>query len=136
MKTRIGYVSNSSSTSFLVYAIPLDYQTALAMMGERNIQCVLKNAGTSGDSEDFVFRMSKNRMKLLKKNHIDLSEDGIFLEVIKEFETDDNMVNIDFPLEGGALFDIMKDDSSPYTDDDYDDAFVDWVEWKHRRDRI
>ena len=131
MKTRSGYVSNSSSSSFLVYANPVSYSAALAMMGERNITCVLKGQGTSGDAEDFVFKMTEGRMKILKKNHIDVS-DGLFLEIIRKFEPKDGMVTIDSDLDGGALFDVVKDDSSPYTDDDDDTSFVDWAEWKHR----
>ena len=128
MKTRTGYVSNSSSSSFIVYGKELDYYDALeAMAGDgKKVVCILPRKGTSGDTEDFVFRMTDYRMKALEKNGICI-EDGRFMLVMKEWHNDGGVMDITEPLTGGRIYEITSDDSSPISDSDRDRNFAKWI---------
>ncbi len=135
MKTRQGYVSNSSSTSFIVYGKELDYYDALEAMKDEsnNVICILHHKGTSGECEDFVFRMTDYRMKALKKgekslrkNMIDI-ENGKFLLIMKEWFNDGGVMDITEPLTGGRIYEVRKDDSSPTTDSNRDRNFAKWM---------
>lgn len=130
MRTRNGYVSNSSSSSFIVYGKELDYYDAIELMAdnENKVICILDHKGTSGDVEDFVFRMTNHRMSVLEKNGIDVAQmDGRYILVMKEWFNDGGVMNITEPLTGGRIFDVRKDDSSPCTDSDRDRNFARWV---------
>lgn len=136
MKIRNGYVSNSSSSSFLVYGKYLDYHEAMEEFesGNRRIRCILRNRGTSGDCADYVFLLSKKRLKLLDEHQIDIT-DAMFVDVEKWlWFNDDGVVDIDEPLSGGSLISIQQDDSSPYDNmKDGDSKFVEWCELQDRR---
>ena len=130
MRTRNGYVSNSSSSSFIVYGRELDYYEALDEMAddEKNVICILDHKGTSGEVEDFVFRMTDHRMNMLEKNGIDVEQmDGRYVLVMKEWFNDGGVMDITEPLTGGRIFEVRKDDSSPCTDSDRDRNFARWV---------
>jgi hypothetical protein len=134
MKARNGYVSNSSSSSFIVYGRELDYYEALERMADNgnNVMCILDRKGTSGEVEDFVFRMTNRRMNILESNGIDIEQmNGRYLLVMKEWFNDGGVMDITEPLTGGRIFEITKDDSSPTSDSDNDRNFARWV--KSRR---
>ena len=133
MKTRTNYVSNSSSTSFVVYGRELDYYEALETMADdaKKVICILSGKGTSGDVEDFVFRMTNYRMNELEKAGIDINGmDATYLLAMKCGRNEVGSMDITEPLTGGMIFTFMKDYSSPNTDDDTDEKFANWVKWR------
>ena len=136
MRVRNGYVSNSSSSSFIVYGRELDYYEALEMMADNgnNVMCILDREGTSGEVEDFVFRMTNRRMNVLESNGIDIEQmNGRYLLVMKEWFNDGGVMDITEPLTGGRIFEIRKDDSSPTSDSDNDRNFARWVKSRRRK---
>lgn len=128
MKIRVGYVSNSSSSSFIVYGIVMDYDKAVESIDTCNVYCIINGGGASGDVADFVFKLTHGRLKKLNKKKIDISN-AMFIDVLKEFR-EEGITDIDKPLRGGALFDICRDDSSPCSDSDNDRAFAEWIKYK------
>ena len=132
MKIRIGYVSNSSSSSYIVYGRKIDLREAVELMDERHVICVVPGAGTSGDAADFVFRMMSGRMKHLKGTN--LGDKAYYIDVMHEFDCDDcGMVVVGKRLEGGRTFDIDKDESSPLSDFPESSDFVEWCQWMKKR---
>ena len=128
---RMGYVSNSSSSSFIVYGEVVGYRDALERMDGANVYCIVKDGGTSGDVADFIFRMSPGRMDRLAKAGVDVSKE-MFIDVGKVMKTNGFYVcDIAEPLTGGGVYDFDMDHSSPGTDSDDDGNFIDWI--GHRR---
>ena len=119
MKVRLNYVSNSSSSSFIVYGRELDYHEAVELMADKdnNVMCILDKKGTSGEGEGFVFRMTSHRMDILKGNGIDIEKmKGRYLLAMKEWRNNGGVLDITEPLTGGRVFEIRKDNSSPASD--------------------
>ena len=136
MKTREGYVSNSSSSSFIVYGRELDYHEAVELMADKdnNVMCILDKKGTSGEGEDFVFRMTSHRMDILKGNGIDIEKmKGRYLLAMKEWRNNGRVLDIAEPLTGGRVFEIRKDNSSPTSDSDSNMNFARWVKSRGRK---
>ncbi len=130
MKIRSNFVSNSSSSSFIIYGKKIDFydinQEDLLDATKNKIICVLDGQGTSGECENFVFTVTPARIKLLQKNKIPF-ENGEFYEVIKQWKDDEEIINITEPLTGGRLYTIVKDYSSPATDSERNPDFLKWV---------
>ena len=136
MKTRAGYVSNSSSSSFIVYGRELDYHEAVELMADKdnNVVCILNKKGTSGEGEDFVFRMTSHRMDILEGNGIDIKKmKGRYLLAMKEWRNNGRVLDITCPLTGGRVFEIRKDNSSPSSDSDSNMNFARWVKSRGRK---
>lgn len=131
MKTRLNFVSNSSSSSSIVYGNVVEYDNIEELIKDEsnNIVCALDAQGTSGECEDFVFRVTPERLKILRDNGIDIS-DGQFLNVMKEWHNDGEVVKIEEPLEGGRIFELTKDYSSPNTDKANDKHFLKWMHYR------
>ena len=136
MRIRNGYVSNSSSSSFIVYGRELDYHEAVELMADKdnNVVCILDKKGTSGEGEDFVFRMTSHRMDILKGNGIDIKKmKGRYLLAMKEWRNNGRALDIACPLTGGRVFEIRKDNSSPASDSDSNMNFARWVKSRVRK---
>lgn len=136
MRIRNGYVSNSSSSSFIVYGRELDYHEAVELMADNdnNVMCILNKKGTSGEGEDFVFRMTDHRMDILKGNGIDIKKmKGRYLLAMKEWRNNGRVLDITEPLTGGRVFEIRKDNSSPASDSDSNMNFARWVKSRGRK---
>ena len=136
MKVRLNYVSNSSSSSFIVYGRELDYHEAVELMADKdnNVMCILDKKGTSGEGEDFVFRMTSHRMDILKGNGIDIEKmKGRYLLAMKEWRNNGRVLDIAEPLTGGRVFEIRKDNSSPASDSDSNMNFARWVKSRGRK---
>lgn len=131
MKTRSGYVSNSSSSSFLVYGNRIDFDDIGKLLenGE-DVLCVDEGAGTSGDCGDFVFRMTKERFEMLWWCGKKFDEMGVDIINAKFSIQDLDMGNrIDVPeLKGGRFFEYSMDYNSPETDSVDDERFAEWAE--------
>lgn len=132
MKKRIGYVSNSSTSSFLIYGNRIDtLEEAKKLCEDSNnkVMCILEGMGMSGDCGDFAFTMTSERLELLKKHRFSLEENKYrarFFLVIKQWRDDEQFV-VDKPLHGGSLFFVEKDYSSPMTDAADDKGWLDWL---------
>lgn len=130
MRLRVGYVSNSSSTSFIVYGAIVDYSDVEKLISDGyEVICILDSKGTSGDVADFVFTVTQYRLKVLSEHGIDISN-GEFIQVkghVCVGENDELMITS--PLSGGRLMEIDEDYSSPNSDSDNDQKFADWVEF-------
>ena len=136
MRIRNGYVSNSSSSSFIVYGRELDYHEALELMADKhnNVVCILNKKGTSGEGEDFVFRMTNHRMDILESNGIDIEKmKARYLLALKEWCNNGRVLDIAEPLTGGMVFEIRKDNSSPTSDSDSNMNFARWVKSRGRK---
>ena len=131
MKTRLNFVSNSSSSSSIVYGSVVNYDDIGELIKDENnnIMCILDSQGTSGDVADFVFRVTPERLKILNDNGIKI-DDGQFINVIKEWYNDGEVVAIDEPLAGGRIFEVEKDYSSPNTDKADDKRFLKWMHYR------
>ena len=133
MKKRGGYVSNSSSSSFIVYGTVCDFDDIARILDKgMEVICVDFGAGTSGDCADFVFSMTKERLALLErhKDTIRRKEVGI---ICKWFSVSEEMYDekMSIPdLIGGKFFDFSMDYNSPSTDSIDDEDFVEWIKHK------
>ncbi len=138
MRYRLNYISNSSSSSFVVYGRAVDsFKQACRLVDEgRTIYCVHFGAGWSGDSEDFVFKLTKERYELLLKSHDFMYETIHDIQII---DTDfvivgDDKREADKPihvpeLKGGMVYAFDRDDKSAWTDSVDDEHFTQWLEW-------
>ena len=134
MKSRFGYVSNSSSSSFLVYGLQTEtYDDIREWLEEgRTVYCIDEGAGTSGDCEDFVFKMTPERFDLLKKYEdrmmrdrcVDIiCADSSWIECLDE--------KVGHPdLSGGMFFHFYRDYSSPQTEAVDDKDFLEWIKYR------
>ena len=128
MKIRSGFVSNSSSSSFVVYGNVIDHDGIDEAMKSHKVLCVMKHRGASGSNDDFVFNLTNHRLQLLEKRGIDISN-AMFVEILKVLKDRGNRFEITEPLTGGTIIEIRKDYSSPKTDSDEDNDFNDWVSY-------
>ena len=101
---------------------------------DNNVMCILDKKGTSGEGEDFVFRMTSHRMGILKGNGIDIKKmKGRYLLAMKEWRNNGRVLDITEPLTGGRVFEIRKDNSSPASDSDSNMNFARWVKSRGRK---
>ena len=131
MKTRNGYVSNSSSSSFLVYGNECDFNEIESRIEEgKNVICADYGGGFSGDCADFVFKMTKERLELLKPYFGILRRRGVSIisvdfSLIEDYFDEKTRIPA---LKGGKFFEYSRDYSSPHTDSVDDEDFKDWLE--------
>lgn len=133
MKKRDGYVSNSSSSSFIVYGTVCDFDDIARILDQgMEVICVDFGAGTSGDCADFVFSMTKERLALLERHKDTIRRKGIGI-FCKWFSVSEEMYDekMSIPdLIGGKFFDFSMDYNSPSTDSIDDEDFVEWIKHK------
>lgn len=133
MKKRGGYVSNSSSSSFIVYGTVCDFDDIARILDKgMEVICVDFGAGTSGDCADFVFSMTKERLALLERHKDTIRRKGIGI-ICKWFSVSEEMYDekMSIPdLIGGKFFDFSMDYNSPSTDSIDDEDFVEWIKHK------
>ena len=137
MKQRFGYVSNSSSSSFVVYGNKLSTREELeaAVAAGRNVVMVVECGGSSGDNGDFVARITPERYALMKRKlqrYVEKNNDGdehcidfidcMYRQCLEEDEFDEKALG----LSGGTAFWYNEDYNSAHTDDIDDD---DWLYW-------
>ena len=131
MKIRTGYVSNSSSSSFVVYGTVVTTFAELKRLLEKgeSVVCVDTGGGTSGEAQDFVFNATPERIQEIEKKYrgqknlpfYAIQKDYIVLE-------DDEEIDMSLPeSRGHRLFRFKKDYSSPVTDGVDDEHFQDWL---------
>ena len=134
MKIRAGYVSNSSSSSFLVYGQRTkDFDKVGEWLREgKKVIGVDRRGGSSGDCEDFVFVVTEERYDLLKNCVSSLKSreveyiSTVFTIVEHRFDE-----RVEMPsLSGGRFYRYNRDYSSPSTDAVDDEKFVEWTKWR------
>ena len=132
MRSRLGYVSNSSSSSFVVYgdeAGSLDEALGWIGGGEKVI-CVSENSGHSGENADVVFTLTPERLKVFEKGLAHEFGKGYFHIIRERFSgfVDDDCLAMDLPgLSAGSLFYYKMDYCSPAGDSEDDPDFVSFV---------
>ena len=143
MKTRFGYVSNSSSSSFMVYGEETRDEAEIerAVSSGKTVVCVDEHAGCSGECADFVFRLTPERLGRIKATQCMplMLKRGRFHVLLSE-ETFDGDCTMDVTtpgISGKCLFKYRRDDRSPETDAVDDEEFACWLvkgTWKFPTD--
>ena len=136
MLIRNGYVSNSSSSSFVVYGFEVDsFKKAKELVfSGKEVYCVEQGGGWSGDCGDFVFKLTNERCELLSKHHRFMKEwisriNIICVEFIAVGGDADTDKTIDVPdLKDGMFFEFDRDDNSAWTDAIDDEHFQRWIQ--------
>ena len=128
MKIRTSYVSNSSSTSYVIYGDIMESFDEI----ERSIEHgdavigIQKDGGLSGDSADFIFNITEARLKLMRNRFVG----NQCLAIRKKWSSKDKYGCYQLPKsEGGRLFYFDRDYSSPLTNSVVDFHFGNWVDY-------
>ena len=129
MKTRSSYVSNSSSSSFIIYGTPavtFDEVKQWLADGEE-VFAVAENEGSSGDCADVVVKMTENRLDAIMEMYGGRKKLPFhFIKNGYVFKSEDD---VSFPdSNGGCLFFFDRDYSSPDDDDEY--GFSSWLDYR------
>ena len=131
MKTRSGYVSNSSSSSFIIYGVPTESVNDIEEWLDegKKVTCIAEAGGTSGDVGDFVFTMTKERFNLMKRKLAKIMSISDFYIIQEQFASvNEDVADMKFPeLKGGNLFMFNKDYNSPKDDSVDDSYFLKWL---------
>ncbi len=133
MKIRIGFVSNSSSSSFVVIGkrvISLDEAVELSKNGHTVI-AELDDCGHSGDVEDFIFRITEETAEILKNSKRTAYQKPTYIDVSRIVGESDDCVEIseDDRNGGNRIWFFEKDDSAPglRLDDDAVEMVKEWA---------
>ena len=129
MKARLGYVSNSSSSSFLVYGNRIKDEDALerAFDEGRHVICVDECGGTSGDVAACVFDVTRERYDIIKR-----MLDHFFDSQLKLIDAtacaypEDTLIELS-NCRDGRLFYFDRDENSPQSDSLKDEYFRSWL---------
>lgn len=115
MKMRDGYVSNSSSSSFVVVGKETKNPLALLHNGKR-VMVYVPGGGSSGEAEDWSMFLTEEALKMLNESKWFKSMEHKFFEVDGadnfEYNTEYNTVKIKKPVKG-TLIAFDRDYSSP-----------------------
>lgn len=114
MKIRMNYVSNSSSSSFVIIGQEItDINNFLK--GEKDIYVCIENGGSSGDCADWIMKLTKESYEILIKSkwfnfHKDRAR---FFENESCFIDKDELLNIEKDMKEVEIFSFNRDYSSP-----------------------
>ena len=133
MKTRVSFVSNSSSSSFVVIGKPvasLDKAVELSKNGHTVI-AELDDCGYSGDVEDFIFRITEETARILSVSNRTEYHKPIYIDVSRVIGESDDLVEISEVdhNDGSRIWFFDKDDSAPglRLDDDAVEMVKEWA---------
>ena len=119
MKVRNGYVSNSSSSSFICIGKKITSPTNALKEGKKVLVYVV-GGGTSGEAEDWSMSLDKEILSILQNskwfnrmNHIEYWEvnDGITVEYDRN--TGEDMMIVKNNVNNETVFGFRRDYSSP-----------------------
>lgn len=132
MKIRLSYISNSSSSSFIIIGRLIESEIELEKLFNENkkVLVLIENGGTSGDCEDWVAELTQKQFNKLEKTEwfqirkdrgdvylFDTSIKGTFRfnEVVGKYEFyDENFNQL-------VCREIDKDYSSPNTNKEFNE---------------
>ena len=123
MKVRASFVSNSSSSSFIIQGKKVKFKDV-----EVGNYCVEPNGGWSGEVEDFIFKVTKYRKEEMEKAFSKQTLGNLHfirpIQIIKEDREENLVVE---KKEKGEVFVLNNDYMSPYSDSDDDENFRKWL---------
>ena len=115
MKIRTGYVSNSSSSSFVVIGKKINNPEEALRQG-KNVMVYVPAGGSSGEAEDWSMFLTEEALQMLYNSKWFKSMEHTFIEVYDkdEFEYDyrEDIIKVKKPVKG-TLFAFLRDYSSP-----------------------
>lgn len=117
MKIRMNYVSNSSSSSFIIIGIRINNPLKAIKEGKKVIVHI-ESGGTSGDAEDWSMELNEESYELLKNSkYFKNREDrAIYFEADVNACMDDNneeILHVLNDIKGKEIFYFDRDYSSP-----------------------
>ena len=116
MKIRTGFVSNSSSSSFVIVGHKTKKPLEAIKEGKK-IFVYIEGAGISGEAEDWGMFLDDDGYKMLTESRwFKRREDqAIFFEVSKAIEAgeDEGILKVKEDIEGEEIFAFYRDYSSP-----------------------
>ena len=118
MKIRSGFVSNSSSSSFIVFGHKIS-NPEKAIKENKKVLVHIAGAGTSGDAEDWAMFLDKESYDILKEHEWFKRNSGYatYVECTDAPDVDyrDDTININSDIDGEEVFFFDRDYSSPDT---------------------
>lgn len=117
MKIRTNYVSNSSSSSFVIIGNRIDNPLPFILQG-KEVYVWVEAGGTSGECEDWSMKLDKESYELLKTSdwflrhqHYALFFENIGCNMI--YEDGEDKLNIIEDISNVEIFSFKRDYSSP-----------------------
>ena len=115
MKVRSGYVSNSSSSSFVIFGTRIKNPQDVIKSGKR-VFVFIDGGGTSGEAEDWGMFLDQECFDLLQKSKWFARNKNYttFFECPDSFYDDENdKLVVSKPIKGVEIFGFERDYSSP-----------------------
>ena len=117
MKIRTSYVSNSSSSSFVIVGNCIDNPLPFILQG-KEVYVWVECGGTSGECEDWSMKLDKESYELLKTSNWFLMRQhcALFFENIgcnMVYEDGEDKLNIVKDMNNVKIFSFNRDYSSP-----------------------
>lgn len=116
MKIRMSYVSNSSSSSFVVIGEDITAGMVSDTLLSNEVIAVGENMGTSGENEDYIVLLTPERWDIIKNSNLKCKLQFIkvnFSTVTPDSEKNDILAEVK-----GKTWFFNKDYSSPQTSDE------------------
>lgn len=117
MKIRQGFVSNSSSSSFIVIGKKIK-DPAKALKEGKRVMVFVEAGGISGECEDWSMFLDKDSFAILKVSRWFKNQDPAYIEVNEKAGSSWNQKIFDYQLNveedvSGRVFAFYRDYSSP-----------------------